>query len=300
MNEILTLDFGGSSVKYALLNDNLEFADAGRVAAPKKDEAEFLSCVQGIYEQFKDRATGIAISFAGTLNDRTGDVYLSGAFPFLAGHNLRQLVEDLCHVPVTVANDATSAALAELQYGCLRNVEDAIVIILGSAIGGTLIHNGEIYYGRHFCAGEFSLIKTDGEDDGLDSIWAKTNGSKGLMRLVQKHKATEEVYSGEEIFDMALHGDDEAMQAIDEFCHKLAIQIYNVQAIFDGDCIAIGGGISEQPLLFELIEKHLSAMFEREAQYGLAIAKPDIVPCEYHNRANLLGAYHFYTSYRDE
>lgn len=112
----------------------------------------------------------------------------------------------------------------------------------------------------------------------------------GLLRLVQKYLGTTESYTGIEIFEMAKRGDPAVLAAIDEFCRLLAIQVYNVQAFADPEKIAIGGGISAQPLLFELLNKHLDRIFAQEARYGLAVARPQIVGCRYQNGANLIGA----------
>ena len=109
---------------------------------------------------------------------------------------------------------------------------------------------------------------------------------------------TDESFDGIEIFDMASGGNQNALSAIDEFCRLLAIQIYNVQAFADPEKIAIGGGISAQPLLFELLNRHLDRIFAGEAKYGLAVTRPDVVPCKYRNNANLIGALYAYLNFR--
>ncbi|KUP25917.1 ROK family protein [Paenibacillus sp. DMB5] len=296
MNEILTLDFGGSALKYALLNVRQEFSESGVMDAPKSGMEEFTNCVTSLYEKFKHRISGIAIALAGTLDSKSGYVFQSSTYTFMKEINLVEILNEKCPIPITLANDSNSAAMAEMNYGCLQGVSHAIVIILGSAIGGTIIHNGEIYQGKHFSAAEFSLLKTNGNDDGLDYIWAKKNGSNGLMRLVQKYKGTDKRYSGIEIFNMANQGDTDVIDAVDEFCRHLAVQIYNLQTIFDTERIAIGGGISAQPLLFELLDEYLNDIFRREEPFALTNVKPDVVPCKYQNNANLLGAYHHYVS----
>lgn len=60
---------------------------------------------------------------------------------------------------------------------------------------------------------------------------------------------------------MDTSGNRDVLAAVDEFCRLLAIQIYNLQVFMDPEEIAIGGGISAQPLLFELLNKHLDRIF---------------------------------------
>lgn len=290
MKKYLVIDVGGSSVKYAVVREDLAFERQGSVAAPRDDFQQFKDCLTGLYEQCEETLDGIAVSLAGTLDPKSGDIFLSGAFPFLGGKNIRDFLPAACPLPVTVENDARSAAIAELRSGALAGVQDAIAIILGSSIGGAIIHNGRIQYGRHFSAAEFSLIKVDSTDDSLHRLWRNVNGMHGLLRLVQKSLGTTESYTGIEIFEMAECGDAKVLAGIDEFCRLLAIQVYNVQAFADPEKIAVGGGISAQPLLFELLNKHLDRIFAQETEFGLAVARPQIVGCKYQNSANLIGA----------
>ena len=81
-------------------------------------------------------------------------------------------------MPISVENDANSAAIAELRSGVLSGVQEGVAVILGSSIGGAIIHNGEICYGRHFRAGEFSLLKVDHNDDSVHHLWRNYNGKK--------------------------------------------------------------------------------------------------------------------------
>lgn len=284
----LAIDIGGSSIKYAVMNEKFQFFDRGTKKAPHKDLKEFIDYIKEIYMPFKENISGIAISMAGTINPNTGMIMLSGAFDFLRGHNIQELLS--CKCPVSIENDANCAALAEINFGSLKGVQDAVVVVLGSSIGGAIILNGSIYYGKHYSAGEFSLIKTNGEDDTLHQLWRNQNGKNGLLRLVQKHLKTNQSYTGIEIFEMAKQGNLQVIEAINEFTHLLAIQLYNVQAAFDPEIIAIGGGISNEPLLFQFLSQNLSHIFDKEKNYYLPVMKPEIVPCKYRNDANLIGA----------
>lgn len=91
---------------------------------------------------------------------------------------------------------------------------------------------------------------------------------------------------------MANSGDKKVLAGLDKFCNRLAVQIYNLQALFDPEKIAIGGGISAQPLLLELVEKHIEEMYQTGLKANSPIARPVVVPCQYRNDANLLGAFY--------
>ena len=300
MKRFLAIDIGGSSVKHAVIDEALNLENQASVPAPRESLEQFVDCVGTLYDSCKNQIEGIAISLAATINPQNGYIFHAGVFPYLQGKYIRDVLRARCPVSISVENDANSAAIAELRSGALCGVEDAVAVILGSSIGGAIIRNGEIYYGRHFSAAEFSLIKVDCCDDSLRRLWRNVNGKNGLLRLVQQHMKTDESFDGIEIFDMANRGNQDVLAAIDEFCRLLAIQIYNAQAFADPEKIAIGGGISAQPLLFELLNRHLDRIFASEAKYGLAVTRPDIVACKYRNNANLIGALYSYLGRRND
>lgn len=108
------------------------------------------------------------------------------------------------------------------------------------------------------------------------------------MGLVQKYLETDEKYSGEQIFEMANSGNEKVLAALDEFCFYIALQLYNIQAIFDPEKFAIGGGISAQPLLIEKINEQYKKLFIPV----FPLRPVDVVACEFRNDANLIGAYY--------
>lgn len=93
--------------------------------------------------------------------------------------------------------------------------------------------------------------------------------------------------SGKEIFELANQGNEKVIKGIDQFSLEVATQIFNVHIIFDCEKVAIGGGISAQPLLIEFIQKNLDAIYDN---LGFDVYKPEIVPCHFRNDANLIGA----------
>ena len=85
---------------------------------------------------------------------------------------------------------------------------------------------------------------------------------------------------------MANSGNEKVLAALDEFCFYIALQLYNIQAIFDPEKFAIGGGISAQPLLIEIINEQYKKLF-----IPVFPLRP-VVACEFRNDANLIGAYY--------
>jgi len=115
-------------------------------------------------------------------------------------------------------------------------------------------------------------------------------GIYGLLKHVQEALGEEVELSGIEIFDRANNGDEKVIAGIDAFAREVAIQIININTIVDLERVAIGGGISVQPLLLELIQKNYDDIYSYYQQYAFPCAKVELVTCQFNNDANLIGA----------
>lgn len=288
MKNYLTLDVGGSAIKYALIQEDLTILEKSSVSTPMDTLEHFIETIGTLYDQYASQISGIAISMPGIIDPQNGYSYTGGALRYIDKLETVKVLQERCPTNITIGNDAKCAANAEIGYGNLKDIQDGAVVILGTGIGGCLIKDHQVHTGRHFSAGEFSFIKTDYHSSlSWDDAWCTRNGITGLLARVQEQLETDEEMSGFEIFEMANQGNEKVIEAINQFALEIATQIFNVHIIFDCEKVAIGGGISAQPLLIELIQKNLDLIFEH---LGFDVAKPEIVPCLYRNDANLIGA----------
>lgn len=289
MNYLL-LDIGGSSIKYALSDENAHFAKQGKVKSPRDNLDHLFDEIEKLYRSF-DHIDGIGISLPGVIDPARGYAYTSGALNYYNDTEFVKLLQERIPVPITIGNDAKCAANAEVGFGCLQDVDDAIVIVLGTGIGGCLVKDHQVVIGKHFAAGEASVVLVNARDGVTgDNIWASHNGIVGLLKSVQNASGSDEELSGVEIFDRANKGDEKVIAGIDAFAKDLCVQIYNIHTWFDSEKVAIGGGISAQPLLFELIHKNIDEMYDRLKKIYYPGSKPNVVKCQYGNDANLIGA----------
>lgn len=287
MKKYLVLDVGGSAIKYAVMDAEKNIYERGKVPTPLDCLDSFVNSVESLYNTYSD-VSGIAMSMPGRIDPNKGYCYTGGALAYNHDINMAELLSERCGVRVTIGNDAKCAANAELGFGSLRDIQDGAVVILGTAIGGALIKDHKVLSGCRFGAGEFSNIITDYHKpyDG-DASWYASNGINGLLLHIQEALETEEHFTGEEIFEMANNGNEAVLKGLNQFCLETAVQIYNINQIFDCEKVAIGGGISAQPLLLELIKKNFDEIYN--SCYASTLP-PEIVVCEYRNDANLIGA----------
>ena len=224
--------------------------------------------LDGIAEQYRDRIAGIAMSLPGMLDSERGYCVTAGYLAYLSESPVAEELESRYGFPVSIENDGKCAALAEFWQGSLKGCRNGAVVVLGSGVGGGLIFKPQAMY-------------------------TATGGAPGLAKAVAKHTGTIwEEYDGIRIFQQANDRNPEVLKGLRDFTDSLAVQIYNLNILLDLDCVAIGGGISQQPLLLEYLRESMDALVDNNPIKMISphIPKPTLTTCRFYNDANLIGA----------
>lgn len=307
MKNYLVFDIGGTFIKYALMDDNAVILEKDKVPTPsyeKYGKEDFYRVLDSIAEKYRHQISGIAISMPGMLDSKTGYCVTGGYLTYVCATPVAEELTERLGVPVTIENDGKCAALAEYWKGSLKGYTNAAVVVLGTGIAGGIILNGQLYRGNRFSAGEYSYICVE-QDQAYEtnSYWGMTNGASGLSQTVAKYVGEEALcYDGIRIFKEANEGNEQVLKGLKEFTDHLAVQIYNLNILLDLDIIAVGGGISQQPLLFEYLESSLKDFLKKVPLRSISpyIPEPRITNCKFYNDANLIGAlYHFMNSKKE-
>lgn len=297
----LAIDVGGTFIKYAVINDQGDILFKDKVPTKTDTLEKFLNSLVEIYEAVKEKENivGIALSMPGRIDGDTGFMYTGGNIRCITNINIAELLEARCNTVVTVENDAKAAVLAELWNGSLENCKNAIVMVCGTGIGGAVIQDGKVVRGKHFMAGEFSYAMVDGKSDyHLDNTFAANAGINALLRYVSEETGiSADELNGEKIFEIANAGEEKAIKGLNRFVHQLAVQINNYHYILDPEIIAIGGGISVQPLFIEMVREELKKINEA---YPWDLPVPEVTTCKYFNDANLIGAVYAHLKKRED
>ena len=188
----LCLDFGGTGVKYAIIDENFQLYDVNKENKIFQSHDEMITWVVDLFKTIHMKLSGIAISYCGEMNPFTGLIKNGGSYRFNDNKNIKQILWSKCHVPVSIENDGNCAALAELYRGSLKETSNGAVLVLGTGVVCAIIINGELNRGCNYFAGAatFSLI-----DSKHDFDWQNTFGLIGgvgyLTRNYEKRFALE-------------------------------------------------------------------------------------------------------------
>ena len=278
----LVIDIGGTYTKYGYYQKDGHCLKKSKIPTVKTNLADFYNSLTSL---IKDDVVGIAISMPGIIESQTGYVHAITLLPFLANHSLKQELEDITHLPVSIENDAKCAALGEMWKGSLQNAHNALMIVFGSGIGGTLILDGKIYNSHRHKAGEIGSILMNTDDTyRVMTNFGKNNSANALITSMSQMMGCLE--DGQVVFEK-IHDHPTAYQHFLKYCRQIAFMIYNLDYILDLDVVCIGGGISEQPILITTIQQEFQKLRQ---QYQEDEHQPIITACHYYNDANLLGA----------
>lgn len=309
----LVLDIGGTFIKHALMDAAGNIIEKGKIPTPKtnainrvlmgtnnpaaKKQLEELkhTLFSIIDSQELTNIKGIAVSCPGTIDVESGVIYNGGFFPFLHGINLVKILENRYGKDVYIENDGKCAALAELWLGSVKGVKDSVILVLGSGVGGGIILNRKLHRGVNLSAGEVSYVMSEVDLVTKEAQFVGLECSAvEMVKKIAQIKQLEDSTNGEAVFEYINQQDKEAMKVFDYYCTQIASLVLNMQYILDPELIAIGGGISAQPVLVERIQWAIDEIIKKNPFH---VTKPKVVACQFQNDANLYGAlYHFFTS----
>ena len=297
--KVMVFDVGGTEIKYSVMDEGLNRTDAGSVPTPQDTQEHFLDTLYALYSPHRDEVSGIAMALPGFVDTHTGFVSNGGALLYNTGTQVGQLVRERCGCPVTLENDGKAAALAELQAGALQGCCNAAVFIIGTGVGGGIIANGQLVRGVHFTAWEYSFVNTNaaGWDDERNNMACQCS-TTALLEWYRARKGlpADAPMDGRRFFEAANAGEPEALDVLERFCHAVTVQIYNLTVLLDVEKVAIGGGISKQPLLLETLRRVYDGLFasRRDSPYMKGLPRCQIVPCAFSSEANQVGALYAY------
>lgn len=306
--KMLALDFGGTFVKHGIVDDDANVTEKGEIPAPRDTCEHFVQVITDLYEKYRGKVDGIAISMPGVINSETGYLHSAGAYTeIMKDKNLFDLLKEKVDVPVAVENDGKSAVLAEAWKGSLEGVSDAAAVIVGSGLGGGIIMDGKLRKGAHFASGEISGLLAKPGIYGFDNFVAGISSTTGLLMMTAAAKGinpgqfeisgfagnferdpNQPVYGGKDVLQWVTDGDPVTCNVFNQWIKNLVMVIFNLKMTLDPEKIVVGGGISRNPVFVEALKKEYDTACAGLKMFGMPTAELDV--CRFTSDANLIGA----------
>ena len=291
----LGLDVGGTNLAAAVIDSRFNIlsrasipAGAGRsIEAITEDMAKVsVLAVERAGISMEDVA-GWGIGMPSCVNARTNLLVHANCFGW---HNvpIYDYLRGKLPLEVKIDNDANCAALGEALAGAAQGCAHALMLTLGTGVGGGIILDGKIYAGADGMGAELGHSKLVFEGERC------TCGQKGCLEaycsataLVRDAARAGLEGDARAVFDAAKAGNPVAEGLVDRYIAYLAAGLSTFITIFRPEIIILGGGVAAagDRLFVPLREKLQTCTFGAE-EIGL----PPVVPARLGNDAGLVGA----------
>lgn len=295
----VAIDVGGTKIKHALINESGEIIESNSVLTPKYGVENFIDVVGNIVDEYKkmNNIKGLAVSLPCVVDPKTMKTTGNSAVSYILNNDIYSLLKSRTNLEIVMENDGNCAGIAEGYIGAAKDVSYYVVMVIGSGIGGSVIMNKSIVYGKHLHCGEFGMgiMNNPLKDPIGDDISALCSTASLIKNVANSLHISEDQIDGKEIFRLADLGNEIVLKELDIFYKYIASAVFNIQCFLDPEKILLGGGISENKRFIDGINNALSILNKIYADFEVKIE-----PCKFYNQANLLGAFfNFISSKKD-
>lgn len=284
------VDLGGTNIAAGLVKADGEILLKKSTPTPPSHDAEgIISAMAEISLSLvkeagidKNEVEWVGIGTPGTVDNENGVIIYANNLDF-RNTPAAAIFQKTWDIPVFLGNDANCAALGEAYAGAAKDCQTAIMITLGTGLGGGIIIDKKIYAGFNGAGGELGhmTIVADGIPCtcGRKGCWESYSSATALIRMTKEametdtkkesllwkmHEAEGKV-SGKSAYAAAAQGDALAKSVVDMYEHYLATGIASIINVFQPEMLIIGGGVSKEGdrLLEPLNERVFKEVYTR-------------------------------------
>jgi len=208
-----------------------------------------------------DEIESIGIGSPGALNTKDGILVYANNFKYGNEVPMRKLMQKYINKPVYLGNDANVAALGEVMGGAARGVESAVMITLGTGVGGGIVIDGKIYEGMYSAGAEIGhlIMIHEGEQCscGRKGCWEAYASATALIRqtkaamIANKDSLMNQMtdidnVSGRTAFEAAKKGDKAGQAVVDKYIQYIGEGLIDIVNVFRPEVLIIGGGVCNE------------------------------------------------------
>ncbi len=255
---------GGTKLLAGAVGAGLEVHHRAQRALKGLDQQALLDVTVDAVEEARadagDDVAAVGFGIPAMLDRRTGTALLAVHLD-LANVPFADLMAERLGLPVFVDNDANVAALAEHRQGAAHGADEAVVLTIGTGIGGGLILRGELYRGSIGAGAELGHTVIDmngppcqGNCPNRGCVEALASGTalereaariaterpdSGLGRALSAGRQL----TGPLVTELAHDGDQAAVDAVALIGSRLGVAIASFVNIFNPQVVVVGGGV---------------------------------------------------------
>ena len=274
------IDLGGTTAKIGLFTTSGALLEKWEVATDTSNAGEHIleNLAAAILGKMKEQSIqpeqveGVGIGVPGPVLDSSTVPIVCANLGGWGERNVSaQLSGLLDGLKVLVGNDANVAALGEIWMGAAKGAKNAVMVTLGTGVGGGVVVNGKVIDGVHGAGGEIGHITVNRHETavcgcGKRGCLEQYSSATGVVRCMKKLldenpdapcvlRGTE--FAAKDVFDAARNGDALAAREVDEMSDTLGMALANIASTVDPEAFLVGGGVARAgDVLFAPLNKH--------------------------------------------
>lgn len=254
----LGIDVGGTTTR-AGLSSGTGLAARASAATPATLDA-FLDTIAALCRELgASGVRGVGMGLPGVVTE-TGGSWVPNV-RYLATPGLGAAVAERVGAPVTLGNDAQLALLGEAREGAASGCASALLVSVGTGIGGAVMVGGRIMRGAHGSAGAMGWAVVDTADPGDPEIGALERRASGRA-LERAGAALDPPRDSYALIDAARAGDSKAHSVVSRAGRDLGAAIAGVGSVVDPEVVLVSGGLTDA---FDVLEP---AIMEAVSRWG--------------------------------
>ena len=307
---VIGVDLGGTKLLAGAVDRELNVHHRAARPARALDHRAVIDrvvCAVGEVRDAIEGASGsveaVGIGIPCLIDQRRGIAVMSTHLP-LAGVPFRDLAAEQIGLPVFVDNDANAAMLAEWRFGAARGARDAVMLTIGTGIGGALVLGGALQRGSQGAGAELGhmVVQADGPrcngncpnrgclealvSGGALAREARRIAAERPRSALGEALAGGRAISGPLVTELAHDGDTAAIDAVAAIGRWLGVGIANLVNMLNPEVVVIGGGVIAAGEL--LLEPAREVVMQRALSPSREHAR--IVPARFGAESGMLGA----------
>jgi len=301
------IDVGGTKIAGGVVDEDGKILEELRVESPATDADAIEEAIAGLVTELRSRhqIETVGVGAAGYI-DKARAVVLFAPNVAWRNEDLKGELEKRVELPVVIENDANAAAWGEFVYGAGHDVEDLLLVTVGTGVGGGLVLDGNVYRGANGVGAEIGHMRVVPNGIlcgcGKHGCFEQYASGSALVRetralalsgamiaqgMLRRADGDLSKITGPLITEAARQGDAGAIQQLAELGRWLGEGIASLTEILDPGVVVVGGGVSEAD--------ELLLAPTREAFAGQLVGRgfrpiPEIRKARLGNRAGLIGA----------
>lgn len=305
------IDLGGTNIKVGLVNK--EYTLLASQSVPTNAERPYSQIIHDMANAcymllikenvLLDEVESLGVGSPGCVDVENGTVVFAANLGWENVPLLPELRKQI-YLPMRLSNDANCAALGEVIAGAAKNCDNAIMITLGTGVGGGIILNRKIIEGGHPGGaelGHMSLIAggepcTCGRLGCFEAYCSATALIRDTKRAAEQNPDSLlneychgqlDALDGIAPFACAEQGDPSAKQVVSNYIRYLGEGIVNLVNIFRPDVVLLSGGICNQG---KNLTDPLNSYIKQYCFAGERAFIPPVIRATLGNDAGIIGA----------